>query len=99
MTKRKKYIKPKSKAKNVLKLRVIRKLLQEEEGCVGLCYPDASDDVKTLYIDPRLCPKDYMDTLIHETIHHCFPRLSEQKVLNVATTIANLLWRLGYRKK
>lgn len=99
MRKRKCYIKPDSKAKNPLKTRVVRKLLQEKEGCVGVCYPDIDDEIKIIYIDPRLCPKDYLDTLIHETIHHCFPKLSEYKVLNVATTIADLLWRLGYRKK
>lgn len=98
MRKRKRYIKPGSKANKPLKIRVVRKFLQEE-GCVGLCYPDYDDEIKTLFIDPRLCPRDYMDTLIHETIHQCFPKLSENKVLNVATTIAHLLWRLGYRKK
>lgn len=99
MIKRKRYIRLKTKAKNPLKLRVIKKLLCEEHGCVGLCFPDYDEKIKTLYIDPRLYPKDYLDTLIHETIHQCFPKLSEQKVLNGATTIANLLWRLGYRKK
>jgi hypothetical protein len=99
MRKRNRYIKPYSKAKNPLKTRVIRERLQEKEGCVGICYPDDNDEIKTVYIDPRLSPKDYLDTLIHETIHHCVPKLSENKVLNTSTTIANLLWRLGYRKK
>jgi len=99
MQKRNRYIKPYSKAKNPLKTRVVRERLQEKEGCVGLCYPDDKNEIKTVYIDPRLSPKDYLDTLIHETIHHCIPKLSENKVLNVSTTIANLLWRLGYRKK
>lgn len=99
MRKRNRYIKPRSKAKNPLRIRVVEKFLQEEEGCVGLCYPDDNNEIKTVYIDPRLSPKDYLDTLIHETIHHCVPKLSENKVLNVSTTVANLLWRLGYRKK
>lgn len=99
MRKRNRYIKPYSKAKNPLKTRVVRERLQEKEGCVGLCYPDKFEEIKILYIDPRLSPRDYLDTTIHESIHQCFPELSEYRVLNVATTISNLLWKLGYRKK
>lgn len=94
-----KFIKPTSKAKNPLRIKVVKKHLREKEDCVGICYPDSDENIKTIFIDPRLIPKDYMDTLIHESIHLVFPKLSEQKVLNAATTIANLLWRSGYRKK
>lgn len=87
----KRYVKGDSAAKNVLKFRVVNKKL---DGCVGQCYPGW----RTLEIDPRQCPKDYMDTLIHEAFHELFPKMKEPKVLRSATSIANLLWRLGYRK-
>jgi hypothetical protein len=89
--KHKRYVKGQSLAKNPLKFRVINKSL---DGCVGSCYPGW----KLIEIDPRQCPKDYLDTLIHEALHELFPRMKEDKVLHAGTSIANLLWRLGYRK-
>lgn len=39
-----------------------------------------------------------MDTLIHEALHELLPRKRERWILRAGTTIANLLWRLGYRR-
>jgi hypothetical protein len=95
--KKQKYFRLTTRAKNPIKLKVIHKKLLEVEECVGKCYPHLQDG--ELYIDPRLYPKDYMDTVIHESVHMCLPKMSEDRVLNIATTITNLLWKLGYRKK
>ena len=86
------YVKGKSKAKSPLKIRVVNKKL---EDCVGQCYPGYNHMIE---IDPRQSPQDYMDTLIHETIHELFPKMKEPKVLHAATTITNLLWKLSYRR-
>lgn len=43
-------------------------------------------------------PIDLMDTIIHEVLHAVRPELSEEAVLDTATTIAKALWKLNYRK-
>jgi predicted metal-dependent peptidase len=43
-------------------------------------------------------PLDLMDTIIHEILHAVRPELSEEAVLDTATTIAKALWKLNYRK-
>jgi len=97
--KRKRYpVVGKTKAKRPLKLWVVNnKRLLEEDKCVGRCWPGTRTYV--IEIDPRQCPKDYMDTLIHEALHELLPRKPEAFILKAGTTIANLLWRLGYRRK
>ena len=40
----------------------------------------------------------FLETVVHEAIHCCFPMYSEEKVTQAARDIARLLWRLGYRK-
>jgi len=44
-------------------------------------------------------PIDLMDTIIHEMLHAIRPELSEEAVLDTATTIAKALWKLNYRKQ
>lgn len=39
-----------------------------------------------------------MDISIHEGLHVLFPDLSEEAVNNAGITLADLLWRLGYRR-
>jgi hypothetical protein len=43
-------------------------------------------------------PIDLMDTIIHEVLHAIRPELSEEAVLETATTVAKALWKLNYRK-
>ena len=59
----------------------------------GLCYDDGH-----IEIDPRLRPKDYLDTLIHELLHHHFPDLEEEDVEIIGTRIASEVWRAKYRR-
>jgi hypothetical protein len=44
-------------------------------------------------------PIDLMDTIIHEVLHAVRPELSEEAVLDTATTIAKVLWKFNYRKQ
>ena len=62
-------------------------------GAVGLCYDDGS-----IEIDPRLSSKEYLDTLIHEMLHHHFPELEEEDGAIIATKMMKELWKAGYRK-
>jgi hypothetical protein len=49
-------------------------------------------------IDPRQNSKEYLDTLIHECLHACFPDLSEQAVVDSANVITDAVWRQNYRR-
>lgn len=91
-----KIIKPSSKADKIVNFKVLNKHLYETEKCVGQCWPFTHKHI--IEIDPRQYPKDYLDTLIHEALHEILPHKSEKFILRAASSIANLLWRLGYRK-
>lgn len=91
-----KFIKSQSNAKSPLKLKVFNKPIYDTDKCVGQCWPFTRKHI--IEIDPRQSPKDYMDTLIHEALHELMPRKPEAFILKAGTTIANLLWRLGYRR-
>ena len=40
-----------------------------------------------------------LDWIIHESLHACHPYLHEEAVDRAATSVARLLWRLGWRKE
>lgn len=92
-----KYVRAKSVAKNPMKFRVLNKEILESDGCVGQCWPGDSD-ANIIEVDPRQRQLDYLDTTIHEALHHLFPKKKERVILRAGTSIANLLWKLGYRR-
>jgi hypothetical protein len=49
-------------------------------------------------VDPRLKPKEWLSTLIHEALHHALPDLEEQAILRVEKTVADVLWKSGVRR-
>ena len=61
-------------------------------------YGQAFQGLDELEIDPRQPPKEYLDTLIHETLHLAQPELDEKTVSDVATFITRVLWRQNYRR-
>jgi hypothetical protein len=71
---------------------VVYKSLKRRKLC-GLC----DYDKRTITICTSLSDLDELDTLIHELLHACQGYASEDHVAEVATTLANILWRLGYR--
>jgi hypothetical protein len=85
-----------NKADKIINFKVFNKHLYEAENCVGRCWPFTRQRI--IEIDPRQYPKDYLDTLIHEALHEILPHKPEKFILRAASSIANLLWRLGYRK-
>lgn len=50
-------------------------------------------------IDPDLEPRTEMDIALHEGLHVLFPYLPEDAVDNAGKTLADLLWRLGFRRE
>jgi hypothetical protein len=91
------YVKAKYAAKKTMRFVVRHRPVDDTDGCVGQCWPFGKG-THELEIDPRQCPKDYLDTVIHEASHCLFPKKKEKAILRAATSIANLLWRLGYRR-
>ena len=85
------------KCKNPMHFRVVNRPIHTTDGTVGQCWPGTDEHV--IEIDPRQCPKEYLDTLIHEALHELFPKASEPKILRAGTSVAQLLWRLGYRRR
>lgn len=55
-------------------------------------------DKKTIRIPVEGDTLDELDCIIHESIHACIPTLAEDPVETSATSIAKLLWKLGWRK-
>jgi len=49
-------------------------------------------------IDPRQDPKNELDTLIHEALHHSFPDLDEDSVEKAAQEITEIAWAYNFRK-
>jgi hypothetical protein len=55
-------------------------------------------DGRSIFIAPKHCPtKNYMDTVVHETLHLSLPGLSEEEVARIAGDITEVLWKRGYR--
>lgn len=73
------------------KLQIVERKLGRE-GAYGQYYDGVIE------IDPRLDAFEYLDTLIHEMLHHHFPDLSEEDVTEIATKMATQIWRKNYRK-
>ena len=90
------YVKASKVARNPFRFKVLNKPVHDTDGVVGQCWPWTGDHV--IEIDPRQCPSEYLDTLIHEALHELFPKSKETKILNSGTSVARLLWRLGYRR-
>lgn len=53
---------------------------------------------KYIEIDPRTRGKKLLDTYIHERLHFIFPEMEEEDVTLTGQTLADFLWKHGYRK-
>lgn len=76
------------------KWRLVFKSLRRRKLC-GLC----DYDTHTITVCTSVKGIDELDTLIHECLHACQGFASEEHVAEVATTVAGMLWNLGYRKE
>lgn len=59
----------------------------------GLCEYDK----RTISICTSIAGLEELDTICHELLHACQGYASEEHVAEVATTLATVLWQLGYR--
>jgi hypothetical protein len=76
-------------------MRRIRYAHKRNRGCWGKAWPD---DYR-IELDPDLDERTEIDIGIHEGLHCLFPWLPESEVDTAGKTLADLLWRLGYRRK
>jgi hypothetical protein len=63
----------------------------------GLCdHPDTQN--KTITVQKSLKDKDELRIILHELFHAMNWAASEEYVDETSTDVANILWKLGYRK-
>ena len=77
-----------------LRIRIKERKLRRHKAW-GLAHPDG-----LIEIDPRVPPKEYLDTLIHELLHQAKPSSywDEEAVWETAAILTKHLWDAGYRK-
>lgn len=76
-------------------MRRIRYSHKRNRGCWGLAFPDEF----RIELDPDLDERTEIDIALHEALHVLFPYLPETDVNEAGKTMADLLWRLKYRRK
>lgn len=74
--------------------RRIRYRHRKNRGCYGKAFYESW----TIDIDPRLGGETHLSIAIHEGLHCLYPDLDEQSVNSAGNVLADLLWRLGYRR-
>lgn len=52
----------------------------------------------SITLDADLNQKDMLETAVHEAMHCMFPKAREKDVENKSEEIADMLWRMGYRR-
>lgn len=55
-------------------------------------------DEGLIEVDPRLKPKEWLSTLIHEALHHALPDLNEEAILRVEKVLVDVVWEAGVRR-
>lgn len=64
------------------------------ERAAGQAFPEDG----LIEIDPRLRPRQWLSTLVHEAVHIAFPEAEERSVARAERVITRILWRAGIRR-
>lgn len=64
------------------------------ERAAGQAFPEDG----LIEIDPRLKPRQWLSTLVHEAVHMAFPDAEERSVARAERVITRILWRAGIRR-
>lgn len=80
-----------AKPKQPRPIRVVEKKLGRNKA-IGMAT------LSGIWIDPRQSPREYIDTLVHESMHLAFPHFDEELITVSSSFIATILWQQGYRK-
>lgn len=76
-----------------------RKLILTErklgrERAAGQAFPEDG----LIEIDPRLEPRQWLSTLVHEAVHIAFPDADERSVARAERIVTRILWLAGIRR-
>ena len=63
----------------------------------GLCEYLARSPRKHIWIHPAMTGERMLDVLVHECLHCALPDIDEVVISDTASSIAKILWDLGYR--
>ncbi len=72
---------------------VIKERNLGREKAFGLCHSDG-----LIELDPRQDSKEFLNTCLHECLHHHFPDLTENQVIKISNSMTKSLWRLNFRR-
>ncbi|MDB5282854.1 MAG: hypothetical protein JWO06_1929 [Bacteroidota bacterium] len=82
-----------SDMKNKRKLKVVEVKLGRERALGIADYENFN-----ILVDPRQKPYEYLNTMVHELIHHMAPSWDESKVAWWANRLSRFLWSHNYRQ-
>lgn len=76
-------------------MRKVRYSFRRNPGCWGMAYLSEW----RIELDPELDDKTLIDIATHETVHVVAPDLSEEATDRIGRHVADILWRLGFRRE
>ena len=79
--------------KNKNRIKIHEKKLGRERAW-GLAWQGEN----LIEIDPRQSPRQYLNTVIHETLHILLPSFSETKIRKMGDKISEMVWKQNYRR-
>lgn len=53
---------------------------------------------KEIVVSSHLPPRKFLDAIVHEGMHACFPAAPEAEIDRAATDLSRMLWRAGFRR-
>ena len=53
---------------------------------------------REIVVSAHLPPSKFLNALLHEGLHACFPAAPENEIDRAATDLSRLLWRAGFRR-
>lgn len=77
------------------RLKPIKIKFRRLENAWGLAYQDAWE----IHLDDRMDDKTLIDIATHETVHVVAPDLSEEATDRIGRHVADVLWRLKFRRE
>lgn len=76
-------------------MRKVRFRFKRNPGVWGLAFPEEW----RIELDPQLDDKTLLDIATHEVTHVVAPDLSEEAVDRIGRHVADVLWRLRFRRE
>lgn len=71
---------------------------RKPRGNEGICSPPTQEpQSRSIFVNPRLNAKDFMEIILHEGMHAEQWYLDEDTVQRIALNLSDLLWKCGYR--